>query len=65
MFKWRLMLMTLPVVAAVLLVRLLLERAFGVTGWVDFSDVTAVLTAAAFLVRFMLAGTMSDDEMRR
>lgn len=60
MFKWRLMLMTLPVVAAVLLTRVLLEHLFGVTGWVDFSDVTAVLTAAAFLVGFMLAGTMSD-----
>lgn len=60
MFKWRLMLTTLPVVAAVFVVRLVMERVFGVAGWFDFSDVSAVLTAAAFLVGFMLAGTLAD-----
>jgi hypothetical protein len=54
------MLMTLPVVAAVVVVRLLLEQVWGIAGWVDFSDVSAVLAATAFLIGFMLAGTMSD-----
>lgn len=60
MLKWRLMLTTLPMVAAVVLARVVMEQVFGLTGWVDFSDVSAVLTAAAFLVGFMLAGTMAD-----
>jgi hypothetical protein len=58
--KWKLMLTTLPVVACVVLARLVMENVFGLTGWVDFSDVSAVLTAGAFLVGFMLAGTMTD-----
>jgi hypothetical protein len=54
------MLTTLPVVVAVTLLKLAMERVFGLAGWVDFSDVTAVLTAGAFLVGFMLAGTIAD-----
>ena len=60
MFKWKLMLTTLPVVVAVTLLKLAMERVFGLPGWVDFSDVSAVLTAGAFLVGFMLAGTLAD-----
>ncbi len=60
MIKWKLMLTTLPVVAVVVLLKFLLDRVFGLPGWVDFSDVSAVLTAGAFLVGFMLAGTMAD-----
>jgi hypothetical protein len=60
MIKWKLMLTTLPVVALVVLLKLVLDQGLGLTGWVDFSDVTAVLTAGAFLVGFMLAGTMAD-----
>ena len=60
MFKWKLMLTTLPVVAAVVLLKFIMDKVFGLTGWVDFSDVSAVLTAGAFLVGFMLAGTMAD-----
>lgn len=58
-FKWKLMLTTLPLVAAVVLLKLAMES-LGLGGWVDFSDVSAVLTAGAFLVGFMLAGTMAD-----
>jgi len=60
MIKWRLMLTTLPVVVVVVLLKLVLDQGLGLTGWVDFSDVSAVLTAGAFLVGFMLAGTMAD-----
>ena len=60
MIKWRLMLTTLPVVVVVTLLKLAMERIFGLPGWVDFSDVSAVLTAGAFLVGFMLAGTLAD-----
>lgn len=60
MIKWKLMLTTLPVVAAVILAKFIMEQVFGITGWVDFADVSAVLTAAAFLVGFLLAGTMAD-----
>lgn len=60
MLKWKLMLTTLPVVVVAVLAKLVMERVFGWGGWIDFSDVSAVLTAAAFLVGFMLAGTMAD-----
>lgn len=60
MLKWKLMLTTLPIVAAVVALRYVLENHFGLAGLVDFADVSAVLAAAAFLVGFLLAGTMSD-----
>jgi hypothetical protein len=60
MRKWRLLLTTLPVVVAMLVLKLVIERLSGHGGWVDFSDVSAVLTAGAFLIGFMLAGTMAD-----
>lgn len=50
LIKWRLMLTTLPVVAAVVAVKLLTEQGFALPGWVDFSDVSAVLAAGAFLM---------------
>ena len=60
MIKWKLMLTTLPWVAAVVLLKLVMERIFGLTGWVEFSDISPVLAAGAFLIGFMLAGTMAD-----
>jgi len=60
MIKWKLMLTTLPVVAVMVVLKLVMDQVFGFTGWVEFSDVSAVLTAGAFLVGFMLAGTMAD-----
>jgi hypothetical protein len=58
--KWKLMLTTLPAVAAVVLVKTVMDKVFGLTGWVDYADVLAVLTAGALLMGFMLAGTMAD-----
>ena len=59
MIKWRLMLTTLPVVVVVVLLKWVLEK-LGLVGWVDFADVSAVLAAGAFLIGFMLSGTMAD-----
>ena len=58
--KWKLMLTTLPVVAGVLGMRIGLDRVFDYKGSIDFSDITAIFTAVAFLIGFMLAGTLSD-----
>lgn len=60
MIKWKLMLTTLPVVVAVILMKFALDAVFGLRGWLDFGDVAPVLTAGAFLIGFMLAGTMAD-----
>jgi hypothetical protein len=58
--KWKLMLSTLPVVLALLGVKLFLELALGFQGLIDFSDVGIILTSGVFLIGFLLAGTMSD-----
>jgi hypothetical protein len=58
--KWRLMLSTLPYVAAILAAKLVLQFVLGFGGLVDFSDVGVVLTAGVFLLGFLLAGTMAD-----
>ena len=58
--KWKLMLSTLPLVAAILAGKFILQFALGFQGFVDFSDVGIVLTAGVFLLGFLLAGTMAD-----
>ena len=60
MVKWRLMVTTLPYVIAVVVAKVMLDRVFGIQGWLQFNEVSPVLTAGAFLIGFMLAGTMSD-----
>lgn len=54
------MLTTLPIVAAVTAVKMVLEFSFGWQGSVDFADVGVVLTAGVFLTGFLLTGTMAD-----
>ncbi|HEY5961668.1 MAG TPA: hypothetical protein VIV60_34145 [Polyangiaceae bacterium] len=59
--KWRLMLTTLPIVFAVLALKVLVFDHWQQFGAVlEFSDLTFVLTGGVFLVGFMLAGTMAD-----
>ncbi len=58
--KWKLMLTTLPYVAAVLAVKLALQQLFAFPGLLDFTEMGLVLTASAFLMGFMLSGVMSD-----
>ncbi len=60
MLKWRLLLTTLPVVAAVLALKALLDSVFRFNGIIDFADIALVLTGGIFLIGFMLAGTMAD-----
>ena len=53
MIKWRLMVTTLPYVAAVLVVKLVLQFQVGVQGLVEFGDVGMVFTAGVFLLGFL------------
>jgi hypothetical protein len=58
--KWKLMLSTMPVVLALLGIKLFLELVLGFQGLIDFSDVGIILTSGVFLIGFLLAGTMAD-----
>jgi len=58
--KWKLMLSTMPIVAAILVLKLVLHFGFGFRGILDFSDAGIILTAGVFLTGFLLAGTMAD-----
>lgn len=60
MLKWKLMLTTLPFVAAVTGVKAILEFGVMFSGVVEFSEIGVVLTGAVFLTGFLLAGTMAD-----
>ncbi|MGQ0570849.1 MAG: hypothetical protein ACT4P5_15195 [Armatimonadota bacterium] len=60
MLKWRLALTTLPWVALVLAVTFVRQNVLGIPPLMDFGDVGPVLTAAALLIGFMLAGVISD-----
>jgi hypothetical protein len=60
MLKWRLMLTTLPYVAAVVALKLVLDLVLNFHGILDFTEVSMVLTGGVFLIGFMLAGTMAD-----
>jgi hypothetical protein len=60
LIKWRLMLTTLPYVAAAVLCRLTMERVFGFYGTVELGDVSVVMTGSVFLLGFMLTGTLAD-----
>lgn len=60
MRKWRLMLTTLPVIAALCGLKVALHQGLDFEGLVDFADVGVVLTGAVFLVGFMLSGVMAD-----
>jgi hypothetical protein len=58
--KWSLLVTTIPYVAVILLIKIVLTNIFGYSGWIKFSDVALVLTGGIFLTGFMLAGTMAD-----
>jgi hypothetical protein len=60
MIKWKLFISTMPFVVGSIGLKLALERGLGVQGWVEFSDMSLVLTAGTFLTGFMLAGTLAD-----
>jgi hypothetical protein len=54
------MVKSLPIVAGVLVAKLLLEHEWGFRGAIEFTDVGLVFTAGVFLIGLMLAGTMAD-----
>ncbi len=58
--KWRLLVTTLPIVAAVAALRAVLDLVLEFPGVVEFGDVALVLTGGVFLVGLMLSGTMAD-----
>lgn len=58
--KWKLMVTTLPFVVALVGVRFFLDNHYNFQGFLDFSDVGPVLTAAAVLIGYMLSNTTSD-----
>lgn len=60
MVKWRLVVKTLPGVALVLALTFVRRYVLNVAPLVDFDDIGAVLTAAALIMGFMLAGVISD-----
>jgi hypothetical protein len=60
MAKWRLVVKTLPWVLIVLGVMFVRQYVLDIRSVVDFSDIGAVLTGAALIIGFMLAGVISD-----
>ncbi len=54
------MITTLPLVAALVLLREFLRMRFGFEGIIEFTEVAVVLSGGVFLLGFMLAGTMGD-----
>ena len=58
--KWRLMLTTLPMTAAIVLVKFFLISSVNFDGIVKYSEVSLVVTGGIFLLGFMLAGVMAD-----
>jgi hypothetical protein len=60
MAKWRLLIMSLPVVAIVLGLRYLVHDVAGINDVVSFSDAGAVLTGASIIVGLMLGGVIAD-----
>ncbi len=60
MAKWRLVVKTLPWVLVVLGVMFVRQYVLDIRSVVDFSDIGAVLTGAALIIGFMLAGVISD-----
>jgi hypothetical protein len=60
MFKWKLMLTTLPIVALVVTIALVRDYVLQVKGIIEFSDVTPLLSGVALIVGLMLAGVLTD-----
>lgn len=60
MIKWRLVIKTLPWVLFVLGLTYVRQDVLGIQSLLDFGDIGAILTAAALIIGFMLAGVISD-----
>ncbi len=60
MAKWRLLIISLPVVVVVLGLRYVVHDVAGINDVVSFSDAGAVLTGASIIVGLMLGGVIAD-----
>ncbi|MBK9983810.1 MAG: hypothetical protein IPP15_15815 [Saprospiraceae bacterium] len=58
--KWRLMLLTFPITAVVVFLKIGIVQWLHFDGLVSFSETGLVFTGGIFLVGFMLAGTLAD-----
>lgn len=60
MFKWKLLIRTLPMVGGVLAVALTRDYVMHFKGIIEFADVAPPFSAVALIVGFMLAGVLTD-----
>jgi len=60
MIKWKLMLTTLPFAALIAGVAVVRDQVFHLQGFIEFGEVSPLLSAVALIVGFMLAGVLSD-----
>jgi hypothetical protein len=60
MHKWKLLIISLPIVIAVVAVKLIVLLVFKYEGILELSEMGLILTGGIFLMGFMLAGTMAD-----
>ena len=58
--KWRLVLTSLFFVSIIVGIKLIIEYAIKNSGWIDFADISVVLTIGIFIIGFMLAGVLGD-----
>src|SRR5437762_400466 len=60
LLRWKLFLTTLPFVAGVLVLVFLRDRVLHIAPLLDFGDIAPILTGAALLIGFMMAGVVAD-----
>ena len=60
MFKWKLMLTTLPFVALMVSLALVRDYVLHVKGVILFSEISPFLTVVSLMIGFMLAGVLTD-----
>lgn len=60
LFKWSLLLKSLPFAILVLLLKLIATEVFSFDGLIELSEIAIFMTSGIFLLGFMLAGTLSD-----
>ena len=58
--KWSILYKSLPFVTGVLVVRLALQELFNLHTDLEFSDISAILTATSLIIAIMLSGVLAD-----
>jgi hypothetical protein len=62
MFKWKLMLTTLPFAIVILLLTYTRTQLFAIPPLFEFSDTSPIITVTALVIGFMLSGVMADHK---